>query len=150
MNESPETAAYSDLKPITSYIPPQKQAVKRHYGSHQYFTKRAWNVIQAYIENFTQPGDVVCDPYGGTGVTVIEALILDRRGIYVDISRWAKFLAEEIAAAPVDLGKFSVAFQKVAKGCEKKIQDWWKLPVTSVCCRSLKTDQGNAVLLVEN
>ena len=57
-----------------TYIVPQKQAAKRHDGSHQYFTKRAWNVIQAYINHFTQPGDAVCDPYAGTGVTVIEAL----------------------------------------------------------------------------
>jgi DNA modification methylase len=81
------TTTYSDIKPITHYIPPLKQAVKRHYGSHQYFTKRAWNVIQAYIENFTEPGDVVCDPYGGTGVTVVEALVLGRKGIYLDISQ---------------------------------------------------------------
>jgi DNA modification methylase len=94
--------SYSAIQPFTTYIIPQKQAAKRHYGSHQYFTKRAWNVIQAYIEHFTQPGDVVCDPYGGTGVTVIEALVLNRKGIYVDISQWAKFLAEEVWPCPLN------------------------------------------------
>jgi DNA modification methylase len=84
---------YSRIPTVTRYVVPQKQAVKRHYGSHQYFTKRAWNVIQTYIENFTKPGDVVCDPFGGSGVTIVEALVLGRKGIYVDVSAWAGFLA---------------------------------------------------------
>lgn len=52
---------------ITSYIVPQKQSAKRHYGSHQYFTKRAWNLVQAYIANYTEPGDLFCDPFGAAG-----------------------------------------------------------------------------------
>lgn len=86
-------AAYAAIPSITAYIIPQKQAAKRHYGSHQYFTKRAWNVVQAYIQQFTRESDTVCDPYGGSGVTAIEALVIGRKAIYLDISRWAGFLA---------------------------------------------------------
>ena len=91
------------IQPISEYIIPQKQAVKRHYGSHQYFTKRAWNVIQKYIEHYSKPGDLVCDPFGGTGVTAVEALVLGRRALYVDISEWATFLAKEVAVARSNL-----------------------------------------------
>src|SRR2546427_8775583 len=119
--------SYSAIQPITTYIVPQKQAAKRHYGSHQYFTKRAWNVIQAYINHFTQPNDVVCDPYAGTGVTVIEALVLNRRGIYVDISQWAKFLAEEVAVAPVSINKLVEVFQTVESGCAERINRLWAM-----------------------
>jgi hypothetical protein len=120
----PDSLNYASISPITTYVTPQKQAAKRHYGSHQYFTKRAWNVIQAYINNFTQPGDVVCDPYGGSGVTVIEALVLNRKGIYVDISPWAGFLAEQVALAPVDLQQLLQAFHQVELGCRNKIKTW--------------------------
>lgn len=41
-----------------------KQSAKRHFGVHGYFTKQAWNVVQEYIKNFTQPGDLVLDPFG--------------------------------------------------------------------------------------
>ncbi|MEX0716251.1 MAG: DNA methyltransferase [Planctomycetaceae bacterium] len=123
---------YADIPAITTYIVPQKQAVKRHYGSHQYFTKRAWNVIQAYIKRFTQPGDVVCDPYGGTGVTIVEALGLGRKGIYLDISEWATFLARQIAVAPVDLDSLGEAFAKVEKACEKPINRWWALTADEI------------------
>ena len=117
---------------IIDYIVPQKQAAKRHYGSHQYFTKRAWNVVQSYIKQFTNEGDVVCDPYGGSGVTVIEALALGRRGVYVDISRWAAFLAEQIAATPVDLSALQTAFEHVEQACGSKISRWAKLPETLI------------------
>jgi DNA modification methylase len=122
------TFNYSEIQPLTTYIVPQKQAAKRHYGSHQYFTKRAWNVIQAYINHFTQPGDVVCDPYGGTGVTLIEALVLGRKGIYLDISQWAKFLAEEITVAPISLNKLVESFQTVEAACSETINALWAMP----------------------
>jgi hypothetical protein len=118
---------YSRIPTVTRYVVPQKQAVKRHYGSHQYFTKRAWNVIQTYIENFTKPGDLVCDPFGGSGVTIIEALVLGRKGIYVDVSAWAGFLAAQVAIAPVDLSKLAEGYELVEKACAAKINDWWSL-----------------------
>lgn len=121
------TFNYAEIPTITRYITPQKQATKRHYGSHQYFTKRAWNVIHAYIENFTRPGDLVCDPYGGTGVTVIEALVLNRKGLYVDISDWARFLAEQVALTPVEITMLFAAFDGVKAKCEEKINAWWAL-----------------------
>lgn len=123
----PLEKVYTDARPISNYIIPEKQAAKRHYGSHQYFTKRAWNVIQQYIERFTEPGDVVCDPYGGSGVTVVEALVLGRKGIYLDISNWATFLAEQIALTPIDIGELSDAFAKVEKACAKKINAWQEM-----------------------
>ena len=133
-----DETSYASLPTITRYITPDKQAAKRHYGSHQYFTKRAWNVIDAYIENFTQPGDVVCDPYGGSGVTVIEALVLNRKGIYVDISDWARFLAEQVALAPTDLADLSASFEQVEAACAQKIREWWELSDDDVAAIPVK------------
>ena len=125
-------AAYADITPVREYIEPQKQAAKRHYGSHQYFTKRAWNVVQGYINRFTRPGDVVLDPYGGSGVTVIEALALGRKGVYLDISNWAKFLAEVVAVAPVDIASLQEAADKIERACAAKLNRWQILPVEEV------------------
>lgn len=81
-----------DLAPINQPIVPRKQAAKRHYGSHPYFTKRAWKVVQKYIECFSEPGDLVLDPYGGAGVTAVEALVLRRRAIHLDLAPLANFI----------------------------------------------------------
>ncbi|UTW70111.1 hypothetical protein KHA80_05405 [Anaerobacillus sp. HL2] len=72
-------------------LPVKKQQAKRHFGVHGYFTKQSWNVVQRYIENFTKPGDVVLDCFGGSGVTFIEALMIDRKGIHIDINPMSNF-----------------------------------------------------------
>lgn len=77
---------YKTIQPISGPIEPLKQGAKRHWGSHPYFTRRAWNVVQEYIRTFSQPGDVVLDPFGGSGVTAVEALVLQRRAIQCDIT----------------------------------------------------------------
>src|SRR5438093_11549781 len=100
----------SVLHPLEHAVKPSKQAAKRHYGSHPYFTKRAWNVVQEYVRHFSSPGDTVLDPYGGSGVTAVESLVLRRKAVYVDISEWACFLARQTAIAPVDIARLQCAF----------------------------------------
>ena len=56
-------------RPLIEEIPVRKRAAKRHFGVHGYFTKQAWNVVSEYILNFSKPGDLVLDPFGGSGVT---------------------------------------------------------------------------------
>ena len=90
----------------------RKQATKRHFGVHGYFTKQSWDIVQTYIKNFTQPGDVVLDPFGGSGVTAIEALVTKRRGINVDINPLAIFLVDALTIK-VDQQKLFSAFNEI-------------------------------------
>jgi len=94
-------------KPITQRIPPKRQDAARHYGSHPYFTRRPWNVVHAYIDHFSPPGGTFLDPFGGSGVTAIEALILRRKAIHVDINPLANFITKQIAVSPVNLGELT-------------------------------------------
>ncbi|MCL2434709.1 MAG: type I restriction enzyme HsdR N-terminal domain-containing protein [Lentimicrobiaceae bacterium] len=55
-------------------IPVKKRASKIHFGVHGYFTKQSWNVVAEYIKNFSKPSDLILDPFGGSGVTAIEAI----------------------------------------------------------------------------
>jgi len=73
-----------------------KQSAKRHYGVHAYFTTQSWDIVQRYIKNFTRPGDLVLDPFGGSGVTAIEAMMTRRRGINVDINPLAIFMVDAL------------------------------------------------------
>lgn len=119
---------YARLAPVTDSYKPAKQSAKRHYGSHPYFTKRAWNVVQEYIKHFTQPNDVVLDPFGGSGVTAVESLVLRRKAIYCDISEWACFLARQTAIAPISLAAFDRAFARVAERAKDYICSLYSLP----------------------
>jgi hypothetical protein len=66
---------YMARKPLAEIKVVRKRAARRHFGVHGYFTKQSWDIVQAYIRNFTQVGDLVLDPYGGSGITVVEALM---------------------------------------------------------------------------
>ncbi len=107
--------------PITEPIAPRKQAAKRHWGSHPYFTKRAWNVVQAYIAHYSHPNEIVLDPFGGGGVTLVESLVLQRRAIHVDVSPLSNFIARSIALSPVDLAALDLAFFAVEQRCAAEI-----------------------------
>ena len=86
-------------------------------------------MVQEYIRNFSQPGDVVLDPFGGTGVTAIESMMLGRKAIYLDINPLAVFMVKSLTM-PVDIEKLKQSitmvlneFEKVAPSTDKEIED---------------------------
>jgi len=119
-------------EPLSHAIRPEKQAARRHYGSHPYFTKRAWNVVQAYIRHYSPEGGTVLDPFGGSGVTAVESLVLRRKAAYVDISEWACFLARQTAIAPSDLARLRAAFREVESRCRPYLETLWETPNESL------------------
>src|SRR5258708_32346958 len=88
---------YSTLKPIEAPIPADRQGARRHYGVHPYFTRRPFNVVRDYILHYSRPGDTVLDPFGGSGITAIEAYLSGRNAVHNDINPLANFIAEGIA-----------------------------------------------------
>ncbi|GHT22635.1 hypothetical protein FACS189419_05470 [Planctomycetales bacterium] len=99
-------------------IPVRKQAARRHFGVHGYFTKQSWNVVAAYIENYSRKGDIILDPYGGSGVTAIEALRLNRKGINVDLNPFAIFLVSSLLT-PVNESELKIALDTIKKEYRK-------------------------------
>ncbi len=106
-------------RPLPEEIPVKKQQAKRHFGVHGYFTRQTWNVVAEYIKNFTQPGDLVLDPFGGSGITAIEAMMNNRRGISIDLNPMAVFIVESLTA-PVNQDELADAFDRVKEEYLKK------------------------------
>jgi 16S rRNA G966 N2-methylase RsmD len=109
---------YAAAKPLQE-IPTKKQAAKRHFGVHGYFTKQSWDLVQAYIKNFTKPGDLVLDPYGGSGVTLVEALMLGRKAIHIDLNPLSEFIVKNLIL-PLDTAELVEAFDEVRIEFQKK------------------------------
>jgi site-specific DNA-methyltransferase (adenine-specific) len=56
-------------------------------------------LMQAIIERFTQPGDLVLDPFCGTGATVIAARRAGRRAVGIELlPSWAEAAAARLEA----------------------------------------------------
>src|SRR5437016_1606485 len=105
----------SDIEPILEDIPAARQEAPRHYGAHPYFTRRPSNVVRAYIERYSRTNDVVLDPFGGSGVTAIEAVLLGRRAIHNDLNPFANFITAAIADTSLpSSAPLRAAFEQVA------------------------------------
>lgn len=90
------------------------------YNMHTYWSKKPHDAIQRYMRHFTTPGDVVLDPFCGSGGTVLAALIQGCSGIAVDRSPAATFLTRNHCYPS---GSLSDAFEQVASAVKKEI-DW--------------------------
>src|SRR5208283_1438777 len=112
------------IQPILKAIPAARQVDARHYGVHPYFTRRPANVVRSYIERYSEAGDIVLDPFGGTGVTAIEAFLLGRNAIQNDLNPFANFIARNIADTTLDsTAPLRQAFERVEHNCFKHVQE---------------------------
>ncbi len=110
--------SYSN-RPLLEEIPVKKQQAKRHFGVHGYFTKQSWNVVAEYIKNFSKPGDLVLDPFGGSGITAIEAMMNNRKAINIDLNPMAVFIVQALIT-PVKISELAEAFERVINEYKKK------------------------------
>jgi hypothetical protein len=78
--------------------PPFAQPVKAGknspiYNAHSYHTKVPPEGIVPYIEHYTDPGDLILDPFCGSGMTGVAALLTGRHAILNDLSPAAVHIA---------------------------------------------------------
>lgn len=110
--------------PIDASIPYQsrQKGASRHFGFFPFFAKKPWPVVQEYIKHYTHPGDLVCDPFAGSGVTPVEALVLGRRAVAGDINPVARFITRMTAIAPVNLAALQSAYQQIEREVRGQIE----------------------------
>ena len=64
------------------------------HSFYRYPARFSPRFARAAIEEFTEPGDMVLDPFAGGGTTLVEASALGRRGIGLDVNSLANFVSE--------------------------------------------------------
>lgn len=106
-------------RPLLEEIPVRKQAAKRHFGCNAYFTRQSWDIVSTYIKNYSKPGDIVLDPFGGSGVTAIEALMNNRKAIHIDINPLSIFIVDSLSC-PVNLNELKRSFSEICLIYNKK------------------------------
>jgi len=79
--------------------------------------------VQEYIKHYSRPGDLVCDPFSGSGVTPVEALVLGRRAVASDINPVARFITRMTAVAPIDIPRLQVAFERVSAVAQAHVEE---------------------------
>lgn len=113
---------YSSIEPISEFIEPFKRKSKIHYGFHGYFTTQPFNVVFDYINHFSKKGDLIIDPFCGSGVTGVEGLKLERKVFVSDLNPFAIFLTKA-KCSNVDLIKLNTHFEKIVSSVEKRCEE---------------------------
>jgi DNA modification methylase len=82
----------ADFEHINRQIPPEPLTAM--YVWHKYWSRKTWNVVGEHIRNYTKPGQIVFDPFAGSGVVAIEAARNKRRAIVCDLNPTASLITE--------------------------------------------------------
>lgn len=85
------------------------------HAFYRYPARFSPQFAKAVIETFTEPGDVVLDPFMGGGTTAVEALASGRRCVGTDISSLACFIAKvkTTLLSRSDIGRLGAWFRDV-------------------------------------
>ena len=92
------------------------------YNMHTYWSKKPHDAIRQYIRHYTKPGDLVLDPFCGSGGTALAALMEGRKAIAIDRSPAATFITKNYCT-PVDVDELQKAFEEL-KAKVKPEMDW--------------------------
>jgi len=82
------------------------------HGIHSYTAKLIPHIPHYFIEKYTKRGDVIFDHFCGSGTTLLEARLLGRNAIGIDINPLATLISE-VKTTPLDTDELNLAIRLV-------------------------------------
>ena len=95
------------------------------YNAHSYPTKVPPEAIEPFLRHHTRPGDLVLDPFCGSGMTGLAARRLGRRAVLNDLSFGATHLAHNLVK-PCDPEELKAAAEVVLAAVEAQFMEWFR------------------------
>ena len=99
------------------------------YRAHSYHTKVPPEAIRPFIRTFTRPGEIVSDPFCGSGMTGVAALLEGRNALLSDFSPAAVHIARNYTT-PCDVVALTQALKAVEQSVAPTIA-WLYRPIGS-------------------
>ncbi len=84
------------------------------YLIHKFWARKPHNVVKTYIETYSKEGDIVLDPFCGSGPTALEALKLGRKAVAVDLNPMATFITR-VTAVSVESDQITEAYREIER-----------------------------------
>jgi DNA modification methylase len=97
--------------------------VFRMHGYH--LGKKPHDAVEAYIEHYTEPGDLVLDPFCGSGSTALAALIRGRRAVAIDASPAATFITR-FYLSPCDPDDLERRFRDLCESVSRETEHLYR------------------------
>ncbi len=101
------------------------QAHTPMYLIHKYWARKPHNVVSEYIRHYSKEGEIVLDPFGGSGVTAMEAIKAGRKAISIDLNPMSAFLIGN-TLSQVSSQEIEEAFRKIEIKLKDKINELYE------------------------
>jgi adenine-specific DNA methylase len=119
-----------EINHLNRQIPPEAHTPM--YNWHKFWSRKTWNVVGEFIRTYSKEGEIVFDPFGGSGVVAMEALKNKRRVVICDLLPVANEIAR-LTIKPVSETELFNAFKRVEAKVKNRILDLYKTR-----CRGVK------------
>ena len=113
----------SELIHLNRQIPPLAHTAM--YNWHKFWSRKTWNVVGEFIKTYSKEGEIVFDPFAGSGVVGMEALKNKRRVIICDLLPVATEIAR-LTIKPVSETELYNAFKRVELKVKNKIVNLYR------------------------
>jgi putative DNA methylase len=117
------TIERTEINHLNRQIPPMAHTPM--YNWHKFWSRKTWNVVGEFIKTYSKEGDIVFDPFSGSGVVAMEGLKNGRRVIVCDLLSVANEIAR-LTIKPVSESELFNAFKRVESKVKKKILDLYE------------------------
>ena len=97
------------------------------YQSHLYWSQKPFNISDLLIEELTKEGDIVLDPFMGSGVTIIESVLLNRKSVGVEINELPIFIVDTLLRKVENMEELKIFlkdFEEFLDGLNKYYKTW--------------------------
>lgn len=94
------------------------------YSMHKYWSKKPHNIIRNFILKYSNKGEIILDPFCGSGISVAEAIFTDKKAIGIDINPSAIFISKQMLTK-VPSKKLDEEYKNLEKKCKDKINSFY-------------------------
>jgi DNA modification methylase len=73
---------------------PESQRTKHVHRLHPYLGKFIPQLVETFLKKFFKPGQVILDPFAGSGTTLIEANLLNMPSVGIELNEFSFLIAK--------------------------------------------------------
>jgi len=113
---------------------PESERTKHVHRLHPYLGKFIPQLVEVFLKKYFQPGQMILDPFVGSGTTLIEANLLNMPSVGVELSEFSyliakvktqKYNVELVEKEILDiLNKTKEFSRKIQKNQRSLFEDW--------------------------
>ena len=96
------------------------------YKLHKYWARKPWYIVDKFIKKYSKTGDMVLDPFCGSGCTGVESICNGRNFIGYDLNPAAITISNATLESNIDIEKLKKDFEQIKLNCKDKILELYK------------------------